>query len=261
MIAAGVDIGSRTTKAVIVDADNKVLADAIDLTGIRPAATGESVLRQAFEGAGLCMEDISRIVATGYGRVSAHFADETITEITCHAKGVHFLSPTVQTIIDIGGQDSKVIKLDEMGKVADFAMNDRCAAGTGKFLELTARALETDLEDFGALYEKAKKPCSISSVCTVFAESEVISLLADGKALEDIVAGLHLAIAKRVGNMALRLGVEEEVAFTGGVAKNSGVVLALEEELLIEFSPLSYSPQLAGALGAAMLAKKTIISK
>jgi predicted CoA-substrate-specific enzyme activase len=256
MVTAGVDIGSRTTKAVIVDGQDKVLADAIDLTGIRPATTGQAVLRQACEKVSISREDIRRIVVTGYGRVSADFADKTITEITCHAKGVHFLAPSVNTVIDIGGQDSKVIKLDEMGKVADFAMNDRCAAGTGKFLELTARALETDLENFGALYEKSKKPCSISSVCTVFAESEVISLLAEGNALEDIVSGLHQAIAKRVGNMALRLGVEEDVAFTGGVAKNTGVVGALEEELMVEFHPLSYSPQLAGALGAAMLAKE-----
>jgi predicted CoA-substrate-specific enzyme activase len=257
MIAAGVDIGSRTTKAVIIDGKNKILSDAIGLTGIRPAQTGHEVLRQAWGNANISREDISQIVVTGYGRVSADFADKAITEITCHAKGVHFLDPSVNTIIDIGGQDSKVIKLDEKGKVADFAMNDRCAAGTGKFLELTARALETDLEDFGALYVKAKKPCSISSVCTVFAESEVVSLLAEGNNLEDIVAGLHQAIAKRVGNMVLRLGVEEDVAFTGGVAKNQGVVYALEEELMIDFNPLSYSPQMAGALGAAILAKNS----
>lgn len=257
MITAGVDIGSRTTKAVIIDGNNKILSDAIDLTGIRPAQTGNEVLMQAQRKANISREDISQIVVTGYGRVSAAFADKAITEITCHAKGVHFLAPSVNTIIDIGGQDSKVIRLDETGKVADFAMNDRCAAGTGKFLELTARALETDLEDFGALYVKAKKPCSISSVCTVFAESEVVSLLAEGNNLEDIVAGLHLAIAKRVGNMALRLGVEEDVAFTGGVAKNQGVVYALEEELMIDFSPLSYNPQMAGALGAAILAKNS----
>ena len=255
MITAGVDIGSRTSKGVIIDGDNKILADAIDLTGIRPATTGQAVLKSAYESAGLSRDEISKVIVTGYGRVSADFADKTVTEITCHAKGVHFLNPSIQTIIDIGGQDSKVIKLDEAGKVADFAMNDRCAAGTGKFLELTARALDTDLENFGALYEKAKKPCSISSVCTVFAESEVVSLLAEGNSLENIIAGLHLAIAKRVSNMALRLGVEEEVAFTGGVAKNSGVVSALEEELLIEFQQLSYNPQLAGALGAALLAK------
>jgi predicted CoA-substrate-specific enzyme activase len=220
--------------------------------------TGQGVLKRAWESVGLSRNDIARVIVTGYGRVSADFADTTVTEITCHAKGVHFLNPSVRTIIDIGGQDSKVIKLDQTGKVSDFAMNDRCAAGTGKFLELTARALETDLEDFGALYEKARKPCSISSVCTVFAESEVVSLLAEGHSLENIVAGLHQAIAKRVGNMALRLGVEEEVAFTGGVAMNTGVASALEEELMIEFQPLSYSPQLAGALGAALLAKDIV---
>lgn len=254
MVTAGVDIGSRTTKVVIIDGENKILADAIELTGIHPARTGWLVMEEAWEKANLSREDISQIVVTGYGRVSADFADKAITEITCHAKGVHYLNPSICTIIDIGGQDSKIIKLDEMGRVADFAMNDRCAAGTGKFLELTARALETDLENFGKLYNKAKKPCSISSVCTVFAESEVVSLLAEGNALENIVAGLQQAIAKRVANMALRLGVEEEVAFTGGVAKNSGVVQALEEELMIEFQSLSFNPQMAGALGAAILA-------
>lgn len=254
MITAGVDIGSRTTKAVIIEGENKILADAIELTGIRPARTGQMVLDQACKKADLSRQDISRIVVTGYGRVSADFADKAVTEITCHAKGVHFLNPSVCTIIDIGGQDSKVIKLDKRGKVADFAMNDRCAAGTGKFLELTARALGTDLESFGELYGKAENPCSISSVCTVFAESEVVSLLAEGVALENIVAGLHRAIAKRVGIMALRLGMEEEVAFTGGVAKNTGVVKALEEELMIEFQSLSFNPQLTGALGAAILA-------
>ncbi len=255
VITAGVDIGSRTSKAVIVNESNKVLGDALVNTDIIPAKSGERALEIAATNAKLARSGISRIVVTGYGRVRAGFADRTITEISCHAHGVHSLDSNVRTIVDIGGQDSKVIKVDEAGRVIDFAMNDRCAAGTGKFLEIMANALGSDLDQFAKLYFKSKNPCSISSMCTVFAESEVISLLAEGNEKKDIIAGLHNAVANRVSNMAMRLGIDEKVGFTGGVAKNKGMTKALEIEMKIKFCNLKYNPQLIGALGAAILAR------
>ncbi|MFQ5646594.1 MAG: acyl-CoA dehydratase activase [bacterium] len=249
---AGVDIGSRTSKAVIIDQDRRLQASKVIYTGISPAKSGEEVLNGALREDSL---SVSRTVATGYGRVSADFADKTVTEITCHAVGVYSLNNRVRTIIDIGGQDSKVIKLDGAGKVSDFSMNDRCAAGTGKFLELTAHALQVELSDLGKMFERSYRPCSISSVCAVFAESEVVSLLADGRTREDIVAGVQISVARRVANMASRVRVEEEVVFSGGVARNQGITKALEEELLVEFSRLDFDPQLMGALGAAIIAR------
>jgi len=256
MLTAGVDIGSRTSKAVVVNTakKNKVLGEALLYTGVNPCHSGEQALDQALTKAKLHYSQLECIVATGYGRVRADFAHKTITEITCHARGVHAVNPKIRTIIDIGGQDSKVIKINEAGMVLDFAMNDRCAAGTGKFLEVMSKALETELADFARLYAKSRQPCSISSVCTVFAESEVISLLAAGARREDIVAGLHQAVAKRVANMVHRLGLEERVGFTGGVAQNQGMVKALEHELGTRFCALKFNPQLIGALGAAILA-------
>ncbi len=254
MYTAGVDIGSRTSKAVIVNQQNKIIGSAVLDTGLIHKKSGKNALKEALSTAKLELSQLSGIIATGYGRVQADFADKTITEISCHAKGAHFINNEIRTIVDIGGQDSKVIKVNKAGRVIDFYMNDRCAAGTGKFLEITCRAMKINLTDFAKLYAKSYTPCSISSVCTVFAESEVISLLAEGRSQEDIVAGLHLAAAKRIANMALRLGVEEKTAFTGGVANNEGLVRALQDELHTEFCKLKYNPQLIGALGAAILA-------
>jgi predicted CoA-substrate-specific enzyme activase len=256
MFTAGIDIGSRSSKAVVLNQRNKVLGDALIDTDVIPGRSGRRVLEQALTAARLDWAQLDYIVATGYGRVQADFAHKTVTEISCHAQGLHAVNDKIRTIIDIGGQDSKVIKIDEAGRVLDFAMNDRCAAGTGKFLEVTSRAMGTDLEEFAKLYFKARQPCCISSVCTVFAESEIISLLAEGSSREDIIAGLHQAVAKRVANMTLRLGLEQKVGFTGGVAKNQGMVKALEEELGIKFGKLKYNPQMIGALGAAILARQ-----
>jgi predicted CoA-substrate-specific enzyme activase len=252
---AGVDIGSRSTKATVINQRNKVLADALVDTDVIPIRSGKLALEKALASAGLERSQLKWVVATGYGRVQADFADKTITEISCHAQGAHAIDNRIRTIVDIGGQDSKVIKVDEAGRVVDFAMNDRCAAGTGKFLEVMSRAMGTELEEFAKLYFKSREPCSISSVCTVFAESEIISLMAEGRSRENIIAGLHLAVAKRVANMTLRLGVEEKVGFTGGVANNNGMVSALEQELNIKFCKLKYNSQLIGALGAAILAR------
>lgn len=256
VITAGVDIGSRSSKAVIVNEHDKVLGDAIIDTSVIPAQSGRKALEDALQVARLDVSELKFTIATGYGRVKADFANKSITEISCHAQGVHSIDDKIRTIIDIGGQDSKVIKVDEGGRVVDFAMNDRCAAGTGKFLEVMSNALGSDLEEFSKLYFKSSNPCSISSMCTVFAESEVISLLAEGNKKKDIIAGLTDAVANRVGNMALRLGVEEKIGFTGGVAKNKGMVNAIEKELNMKFCKLKYNPQLIGALGAAILARK-----
>jgi len=258
IFTAGVDMGSRTSKAVVVDELNQIMGGALVDTGVIPSQSGQDALNKALMAAKITSSQLKAVVATGYGRVKASFADKAITEITCHAKGVHALNDDVRTIIDIGGQDSKIIKLDKNGNVEDFAMNDRCAAGTGKFLEIVSTALGSDLEEFAELYFESRNTCSISSMCTVFAESEVVSLLADGKEKADIIAGLHKAVAARVSNMALRLGLEEKVGFTGGVARNKGMVAALESELKVNFCKLNYDPQMMGALGAAIMAAKSV---
>jgi predicted CoA-substrate-specific enzyme activase len=195
-------------------------------------------------------------VATGYGRVSVDFAPRRFTEIACHARGAYHHNPQIRTVIDIGGQDSKVIKLNAAGSVVDFCMNDKCAAGTGKFLEIMARTLTVDLEDLGRVAAAATSPCALSSTCSVFAESEVVSLLAEGARREDLLAGVCRAVARRVGNMAARMGLEGDVVFVGGVSKNLGVRQELQEFLGIEFFEFPADPQLNGALGAALLAKE-----
>jgi predicted CoA-substrate-specific enzyme activase len=194
------------------------------------------------------------VVATGYGRNSVDFADKAVTEIICHATGAYFLNPNVRSVVDIGGQDSKVIVLDGHGKVKDFAMNDKCAAGTGRFLEVMARALEVDLDLFGEASLKADNPSRISSLCTVFAESEVISLIAKGEKRENIIAGIHESVASRVAALANRVGVKQPIMMTGGVAKNIGIAKALEAKL----GPMEIfaSAQVNGAIGAAVIASK-----
>ncbi|MFC1554798.1 acyl-CoA dehydratase activase, partial [candidate division KSB1 bacterium] len=200
---------------------------------------------------GLKRSDIEKITATGYGRVMLPFADETITEITCHAKGAHYTNNEIRTIIDIGGQDSKIIRLDGFGFVEDFAMNDRCAAGTGKFLEFLAHTLGVEVSEFGKIALESNSPAKISSMCTVFAESEILSLLAEDISIPDIVAGLHLSIARRIEGMINMVGYEDVVAVTGGVAKNPGIKRRLEEILKVDIHIPEY-PEFIGALGAAL---------
>ncbi len=253
MLTVGIDIGSRSSKAVVLE-DGEPIAGVICETAIRLADRAQDVFGAAIKKAGIGRDVVNYIVATGYGRVCAPFANRTVTEITCHARGIHTLKSAVRTVIDIGGQDSKVIKLNAAGQVADFAMNDRCAAGTGRFLEVTSRAMGLKLEDFSRLYFESGSPCKISSTCAVFAESEVISLLAEGVKDKDIVAGLISAVARRVANMAKRHTPEPAFAFTGGVAKNEGVRAALESEIGQPFLKFSYDPQLIGAYGAAVIA-------
>jgi (R)-2-hydroxyacyl-CoA dehydratese activating ATPase len=252
---AGLDVGSLSTKSVLFNGD-AMLAHCTIPTGANPLMAGEKALEYALAAAGKTRQQVTYLVGTGYGRVNLPFANRTITELTCHAKGSHYLNPEVRTVIDIGGQDSKVIRVDANGNMVDFAMNDKCAAGTGRFLEVMARALEVNLDELGALSLQSQHPCSISSICAVFAESEVISLLAAGQAKDDIAAGLHVGVAQRVGNMAKRICLVPEVAFVGGVAKNKGVQRTLEEFLEVHFISPSCDPQLNGALGAAVLARE-----
>ena len=252
---AGIDVGSLTAKSVLVG-NNGIVSYAVIDTGTNPKKAGEAVFGKVLHEAGSERPDIRYAVGTGYGRISLSFVDQTITELTCHARGAHFLDPSIRTVIDIGGQDSKVINLNTDGSMFDFVMNDKCAAGTGRFLQVMARALEIDLEAMGTFSLSARKPSRINSTCTVFAESEVVSLLASGEAKQDIVAGLHLSVARRVGNMAKRLGIHERTVFVGGVAKNIGVRNALEDFLEVHFAHLHEDPQIIGALGAAVLAKE-----
>ncbi len=252
---AGIDVGSLTAKAVLINEVGKTFS-FIKETGDNPKKSGEKVFEEVLRKAEINKADVKHIIGTGYGRIALSFVDKTVTELTCHAKGAHYLNPAIRTLIDIGGQDSKVITLNQNGGMADFVMNDKCAAGTGRFLEVMAGALKLDLKEMGDFSLRSNSPCVINSICTVFAESEVISLLASGRAKEDIIAGLHQGIAKRVGNMARRLGIKDEITFVGGVSKNTGLKSALETYLEIKFAPVGEDPQIVGALGAALFARE-----
>ena len=251
---AGIDLGSTMTKVVIADEHDEILASVIDHTGAEHRRLANKVMDQALERAGLSFNEISFVVATGYGRIIVPFADRQITELSCHARGIFYFFPDVRLAIDIGGQDAKGLKIDN-GKLKDFIMSDKCAAGTGRFLDVLAKVLGVRTEDLGTISLKSTKKVSISSICTVFAQHEVVSRLSEGAALEDIVAGIHDAIAIRTAKMVGRLKTESDVFFTGGVAKNIGVVKALEENLgrkvLVPKEPL-----LTGAFGAALLGKE-----
>ncbi len=251
MISVGIDAGAATTKAVLL-CEKEIAGYTIIPTGFDFIKAGEAAYREVLSKCGTSESEVEKILATGYGRSSIGFADKTISEITAHARGVSYLIPTAHTIIDIGGQDSKVI-ITENGKVVDFLMNDRCAAGTGKFLEYTAKALEISLDELGILSQVSKNPAKISSMCTVFAESEIISLRAQKTKKEDIAAGIIESIILRTSAMIKKLGIKPEVAFVGGVAKNPGVVKAFEKALDIKIK-LPEETQITGALGAALLA-------
>jgi predicted CoA-substrate-specific enzyme activase len=254
MYFAGVDIGSTMTKAVIVDGHGTMMASVVGPTGAEHRHLAFTVMDETIKKATLSFEQLDFIVATGYGRINVPFADKQLTEITCHARSIRTLFPTVRIIIDIGGQDSKGIKLDVEGKVVNFIMNDKCAAGTGRFLEVIAETLGIKLTEMGELSLKARDYVRISNICTVFAEHEVITKLAEGAVIPDIVAGLHEAFAGRVVNMVRSLGIEKDVVVTGGGAMNIGLIKAVEEK--VGFPVLVPSePLLTGALGAAFLGK------
>ncbi len=259
IITAGIDVGSLSTDAVILG-DNRVLAYSIVPTLADSSSAAVNAYEIALKSAGLRREDIASVVATGYGRGSVEFASRTVTEITCHAVGARRLFPEAAGVIDIGGQDSKVIRLSADGKVEDFLMNDKCAAGTGRFLEVMARSLGAEPDKLGDLAARSTGDIRISSTCTVFAESEVVALVAKGVPKEDIVRGLHRAVAERIYGMVARLRARPPFVMTGGVAKNSGVVDAIEE-LLQTRVLLPDEPQVVGALGAAIIAKQTTTEK
>lgn len=253
MYVMGIDSGSTSTNAVIMDKDRKILAFSVVRTGAKSGESANKVLKDVLQKAGLKQEDLARIVSTGYGRVSIPFADENVTEISCHGRGAHYFNPKIRTILDIGGQDSKGIKLSKTGEVSDFVMNDKCAAGTGRFLEMIARTLEIDVDELGPVALESKENIEITSMCSVFAESEVISLIANNKEKSDIAAGVCRAIANKAYSLLKRVGMEPEFMMTGGVAKNPGFVKAVEEKI---GAPLYIcpEPEIVGATGAALYA-------
>ena len=252
---AGIDSGSTSTDVVILDQNGKIKSTMIIPTGGGAMMSAEKSLAAAVEKAGIQEEDIVRIVTTGYGRAYIDNGDDSITEITCHAKGANYLNSNVRTIIDIGGQDIKAISIDEHGAVTNFLMNDKCAAGTGRFLEMMARTLGLSLEEMSTKGLEWKENIVISSMCTVFAESEVVSLVAQNKNVADIIHGLNVSVASKVGALAARLGKKNpgEYMMTGGVAKNQGIINALEEKLGAKLY-ICDEAQLCGALGAALFA-------
>ena len=250
----GVDIGSSSSKAVVIDKAGVIRGEGIVNVGTGSKGPQQSV-ETALKQAGIKREEIRKCVVTGYGRLMYEGADRQITEISCHAKGVKHLWPTASTIIDIGGQDAKVIRVSVNGVVENFVMNEKCAAGTGRFLEVMARVLDCKIEDLAGLAAKGRSGVAISNTCTVFAESEVISQLASGKKVEDVALGAHKAIAQRIAGLCNRIGVADAVVMTGGVALNHNVVTAIEQEIRHPIIRLE-DPQAAGALGAALFARE-----
>lgn len=258
MIIAGIDVGSLTTKVAILD-NGTMVSHGIERTGVNTSQIARHLLDKALSNLGLSFGDLDKVIATGYGRISIPFAQKQITEITCNAKGVTHLYPKARMIIDIGGQDTKVIRVGDNAKVENFLMNDKCAAGTGRFLEVAAQTLEVKLNDLGKLSSKANKAAEISSTCTVFAQTEIVSLVAKQIPRENIIAGLHEAIARRVFGLFSCLNSEGEVVMTGGVARNAGVVKALENLIKRPLVIPKY-PQISTALGAALLGYNGLIN-
>lgn len=258
----GCDVGSTYTKTVILDEEGKIVASNTLKSKINSEESAKAGLQEALAEAGLkSIQELSYLIGTGYGRNKVPQAEENISEISCHAMGVHVTDPTVKAVIDIGGQDVKGISVDTDGTVKTFAMNDKCAAGTGRFFESMARAFELDLSEFCKLSLKAKNVIPITAQCTVFAESEVITLAGEGKPREEIAAGIQLAVAKRCFVMAKKAGASDSIALTGGCAKNEGLKKAIEHVLKLKVIDLKIDPQLMGALGAAEYARQKGLAK
>lgn len=250
---AGVDVGSTQTKAVILDEERQIVGRSLMDTGANIGRAAERAFGEALREAGLDRDEIVYVIGTGYGRFKVTFGDAQVTEITCHAKGAISFFPATRTVIDMGGQDAKGIKIGPNGEVADFVMNDKCAAGTGRFLANAADVLGLSLDTIGPLSLQGRNPVRLSTVCTVFVESDIMAYLAQGKRVEDILAGVHSAIAARTISLVRRVGLEQEITFTGGVSRNVGMVRALEEKL---GHPLNVCAEAhyMGALGAVFLA-------
>jgi len=252
---AGIDIGSTMTKALILN--HGIVASIIGPTGPEQRRLANKVMEEALSQAALPLKAMTYIVATGYGRINVPFADKQITEITCHAKGITHLFPKAKTIIDIGGQDVKGIKIDTTGKITDFVMNDKCAAGSGRFIEVIADTLGVSLDQVGDLSLQSKNPAKISNICTIWAQQEVAASLAQGIPISDLLAGVHYSLADRICRMVNRLRVEDDVVVTGGGAKNRGLLKALSEQLGLEVL-VPEEPLITGALGAAWMGKEIV---
>lgn len=256
MIVAGCDVGSLSGEAVIMK-DDEILAYQIMRVRPRPEQTAAEAMQAALEQAGLTLDDIDYCVSTGYGRQKIPFSNSSISEISCHGRGAFWADPQVRTVIDIGGQDCKVIKVDHMGYMADFTMNDKCAAGTGRFLEGMAKVLGCELAELGPMGFDGDQPARITKTCTVLSQFDVMCMLADGVSKANMAAGINLAMAERISKMTRKVGLNKKVAMTGGVAKNEGVLRALEEVLGVEVVRLDKAdPQIIGALGAALFARE-----
>lgn len=256
--AAGIDVGSTQTKGIIINEKKEIVGRSLVPTGAYVTRAAERCFDEALKNSGLKKEDVAYLIGTGYGRYKVTFGDAQITEIGCHARGASYLFPGTRTVIDMGGQDAKGIKVGEDGEVKDFVMNDKCAAGTGRFLGNAADALNLSLDDIGERSLHAKHPVRLTTVCTVFVESDIMSYLAQDKKVEDILGGVHSAIAARTISLIRRVGIEPEVTFTGGVSRNIGMVRALEEKLGMK---LNVSPEshFTGALGASLFALERAI--
>ena len=257
--AAGVDVGSTQTKATIINEDREIVGIALIDTGSNVIAAAEEVFQLALEENDIGSEEVEYVIGTGYGRYKVTFGNEQITEISCHGRGAVHMFPKTRTVVDMGGQDTKAIRISENGEIEDFCMNDKCAAGTGRFLGAAAEALEMTLDELGPTALTFNKPVKISTTCTVFAESEVLSWLGKGKKVEDILWGVHTSIATRSGGLMRRVGIEEEITFTGGVTKNVAMVKALEERLGTKVN-ISDDSHYMGALGAALFAMDRIMA-
>ncbi|MDH3497490.1 MAG: acyl-CoA dehydratase activase [Gemmatimonadota bacterium] len=257
--AAGVDVGSTQTKAVLIDEDRRIVSRALTDTGANVIQAAERSFREALAAGNLPEEEVEYVVGTGYGRYKVTFGNTQVTEISCHGRGAAHMFPATRTVIDMGGQDTKAIRVSPTGEIQDFCMNDKCAAGTGRFLGAASSALDIPLPDLGPTALRGDRPVKISTTCTVFAESEVLSWLGKGKRIEDILLGVHQSIAARSAGLLRRVGVEEEVTFTGGVARNVAMIAALEERIGARVN-VSEESHYMGALGAALFALDRILA-
>jgi len=257
--AAGVDVGSTQTKAVIIDETKKIVGRSLIDTGSNVVVAAEQSYQEAFRNADLMESEVEYIVGTGYGRYKVTFGNTQVTEISCHGRGAVHMFPNTRTVVDMGGQDTKAIRVSPTGDILDFCMNDKCAAGTGRFLGAASMALNIPLEELGPTALKSEKPVRISTTCTVFAESEILSWLGKAKKIEDILWGVHQSIASRSIGLLRRVGVEEELTFTGGVTRNTGMIQALNDGLGLQVN-VSEESHYMGALGAALFALDYIVA-
>ncbi|MBI2537747.1 MAG: 2-hydroxyglutaryl-CoA dehydratase [Gemmatimonadetes bacterium] len=257
--AAGVDVGSTQTKAVIIDESKRILARSLVDTGANVTRAAEHAFQEALQGGDLREEEVEYVVGTGYGRYKVTFGNTQVTEISCHGRGAVHLFPGTHTVLDMGGQDTKAIRVAPTGEIVDFCMNDKCAAGTGRFLGAAASALELSLGELGPTALRGERPVKISTTCTVFAESEVLSWLGKGKKTEDILLGVHQSIAQRSVGLLRRVGIDPEVTFTGGVARNQAMIAALNERLGLAVN-VSDESHYIGAIGAALFALDHIVA-